>query len=132
MSSGNDNVIGGLRKQRKRRQPLERRTPNEPPAMPVVRSVPARSENNAKASNQTPSTTKEPLQVPNDDRPTNYAVRVRWTLDDLASRRLGELRARGVKSSKVELTELLLWELDSSSAAELEERLARFRRYAPR
>jgi hypothetical protein len=62
----------------------------------------------------------------------NFAVRIRRPFDDLLSRRIGELRAAGVRSSKVELTEMLLAELTLTTATELETRLAAFRRQAPR
>jgi hypothetical protein len=67
------------------------------------------------------------------DEPTvNFAVRIRRPFDELLSRRIGELRARGVRSSKVELTEMLLAELAAAKPADLERRLAIYRRQAPR
>jgi hypothetical protein len=67
------------------------------------------------------------------DEPTvNFAVRIRRPFDELLSIRIGELRARGVRSSKVELTEMLLAELAPAKPADLERRLAIFRRQAPR
>jgi secreted protein with Ig-like and vWFA domain len=84
------------------------------------------------APGRTATREQQPLLVPLDDPTTNYAVRVRRTLDELLSRRLGQLRVDGVRSSKVELTELLLWELAEVTPEALEERLSRFRRAAPR
>jgi hypothetical protein len=139
MSDDNNEVIEGMRAKRTQRKPPTRRTLETPAVKPTV-STGAQHDNSpkseTKSSEQMPATqtTTEvgPLQVPFDDPPTNWAVRVRRTLDELTSQRLGELRARGVKSSKVELTELLLWELDDSTAHDLEKRLAHFRRNAPR
>lgn len=73
-----------------------------------------------------------PLAASPDDPTVNFAVRVRRPFDELLSRRIGELRAGGVRSSKVELTEMLLAELALASAHDLERRLAVFRRHAPR
>jgi hypothetical protein len=67
------------------------------------------------------------------DEPTaNYAVRVRRTLDDLVAWRLAELRRRGTRTSKVELTEMLLWELADADSEDIVARLGRFRSHAPR
>jgi hypothetical protein len=58
------------------------------------------------------------------DQPTaNYAVRVRRTLDELVAWRLAELRRNGIRCSKVELTEMLLWEIADIDVAELSARL---------
>jgi hypothetical protein len=73
-----------------------------------------------------------PLAASPDDPTVNFAVRVRRPFDELLSRRIGELRAGGVRSSKVELTEMLLAELALATADDLESRLAVFRRHAPR
>ena len=73
-----------------------------------------------------------PLAASPDEPTVNFAVRIRRPFDELLSRRIGELRARGVRSSKVELTEMLLAELAPAKPADLERRLAIFRRQAPR
>ena len=73
-----------------------------------------------------------PLGASPDEPTVNFAVRIRRPFDELLSRRIGELRARGVRSSKVELTEMLLAELAPAKPADLERRLAIFRRQAPR
>ncbi len=73
-----------------------------------------------------------PLAASPDDPTVNFAVRVRRPFDELLSRRIGELRAGGVRSSKVELTEMLLAELALATAHDLESRLTVFRRHAPR
>jgi hypothetical protein len=72
------------------------------------------------------------LRLSPDEAITNYAVRVRRSLDDLVAWRLAELRRQGVRTTKVELTEMLLWELGSVAPADLQQRLASFRQHAPR
>jgi hypothetical protein len=57
---------------------------------------------------------------------------VRRSLDDLVAWRLAELRRHGARASKVELTEMLLWELADADSDDLAARLERFRGYAPR
>jgi len=157
MSANDDSsVISGLRASRARRQPPTRRIVpgavappqvTEPPATgaptaaTVTRPSPATDHPPAEVrpapapAPPVPALARRPpsaLTVPAEDPTTNYAVRVRRTLDELLSQRLGELRARGTRSSKVEVTELLLWELARSTPAQLDERLAEFRRHAPR
>jgi hypothetical protein len=72
------------------------------------------------------------VSVGRDEPIANYAVRVRRSLDDLAAWRLAELRRHGVRTSKVELTEMLLWELAHADLEELNQRVAAFRSHAPR
>lgn len=143
--SNDSSVISGLRETRARRQPPTRRTvpgavaapqvsdPPPPPADPPTVDPPAAAAAPAAPApaRPTPPRTRA-LTIALDDPTTNYAVRVRRTLDDLLSQRLGELRARGTRSSKVEVTELLLWELANTTPAQLDARLAEFRRHAPR
>jgi hypothetical protein len=81
---------------------------------------------------QAPGPVEEPLRLAADEPIVNYAVRVRRSLDDLVAWRLAELRRQGVRTTKVELTELLLWELSAAPAEDLARRLAEFRRHAPR
>ncbi len=73
-----------------------------------------------------------PLAASPDEPTVNFAVRVRRSFDELLSIRLGELRARGVRSSKVEITEMLLAELATTDVGDIEQRLSIFRRSAPR
>jgi hypothetical protein len=74
----------------------------------------------------------DPLRLPADEPLANYAVRVRRTLDDIVAWRLAQLRRRGTRTSKVELTELLLWELAQADVDDITQRLACFRQHAPR
>ncbi len=67
-----------------------------------------------------------------DEPVTNLAVRVRRSLDDRLSDILYALRKDGVRSSKVELIEMLLWELPPDASESLRGRLAAFRAAAPR
>jgi hypothetical protein len=60
------------------------------------------------------------------------AVRVRRSLDRRLDDLAYELRRSGVRSSKAELVELLLWELPPTVTPELAARLARFRSVAAR
>jgi hypothetical protein len=66
--------------------------------------------------------------------PVNLAIRVRRPLDDRLADLIHTLRGRGVRTSKVELIEMLLWELPepATGADDLMERLGRFRTKAPR
>jgi hypothetical protein len=73
-----------------------------------------------------------PIELQPDEPIANFAVRVRRSLDDLVAWRLAELRRQGVRTTKVELTEMLLWELAGSDLEDLKQRLAAFRRHAPR
>jgi len=62
----------------------------------------------------------------------NLAIRVRKPLDDRLAELIHALRRAGVRTSKVELIEMLLWELPEDDPAGARERLRRFRAFAPR
>lgn len=62
----------------------------------------------------------------------NLAVRVRRPLDRLLGRLVHELQDAGIRTSKAELVELLLWELPEEPTPALRARLAAFRQDAPR
>lgn len=67
------------------------------------------------------------------DEPTaGLMVRVRRSLDDRLTDLLHELRKEGIRSSKVELIEMLLWELPAAPHTTFRERLRVFRRKASR
>ena len=97
-----------------------------PPATPVRRTPPRR----ATSSEAVPGASRRPRVEPGDP-PVNLAIRVRRPLDEHLVDLLHELRKAGVRSSKVELIEMLLWELPADTAA-VRTRLAEFRRAAPR
>jgi hypothetical protein len=62
----------------------------------------------------------------------NLAIRVRRPLDDRLADLIHALRQAGVRTSKVEMIELLLWELPARPGEDLRARLAAFRAAAPR
>jgi hypothetical protein len=64
--------------------------------------------------------------------PVNLAIRVRRPLDDRLAEVIHGLRRQGVRTSKVELIEMLLWEMPADADAALLERLRLFRDWAPR
>jgi len=64
--------------------------------------------------------------------PVNLAIRVRKPLDDRLAEVIHQLRGDGVRTSKVELIEMLLWEMPDDAPAALRERVKRFRDWAPR
>jgi hypothetical protein len=88
----------------------------------------------ASSSQATAGERSQRLRLDPDEPSANYAVRVRVrrTLDDLVAWRLAELRRNGIRCSKVELTEMLLWEIADIDVAELSARLRTFRGHASR
>ena len=72
------------------------------------------------------------LRLEPDLPPVNLAIRVRKPLDDRLADLIHELRGAGVRTSKVELIEMLLWELPEDQLPALRERLRQFRDWAPR
>jgi len=79
-----------------------------------------------------PTPAPEPLRLAPDLPPVNLAIRVRKPLDDRLAELIHALRRDGVRTSKVELIEMLLWELPEGSPEAVRERLRRFRDCAPR
>ena len=73
-----------------------------------------------------------PARLAADLPPANLAIRVRKPLDDRLAELIHALRRQGVRTSKVELIEMLLWELPEDDPAGARERLRRFRAFAPR
>ena len=64
--------------------------------------------------------------------PVNLAIRVRKPLDDALADAIHALRRDGVRTSKVELIEMLLWESAGAGPEAVRERLRVFREWAPR
>ena len=64
--------------------------------------------------------------------PVNLAIRVRKPLDDHLADTIHALRGQGVRTSKVELIEMLLWESAGAEAGAVRARLRVFRQWAPR
>ena len=73
-----------------------------------------------------------PERLAADLPPANLAIRVRRPLDERLGALIHGLRQEGVRTSKVELVEMLLWELPDDDLEGARARLARFRRWAPR
>ena len=73
-----------------------------------------------------------PLRLGADLPPVNLAIRVRKPLDDRLADVIHQLRQDGVRTSKVELIEMLLWEMPEGQTPALRERLRHFRDWAPR
>lgn len=74
----------------------------------------------------------DPVRLSPGAPPVNLAIRVRRPLDDRLAEMIHQLRRAGVRTSKVELIELLLWEMPDDDVAAVRARLARFREWAPR
>ena len=133
------------------RERLERRPRTIPPSRhPRPDDPPARDETQAEPSPTPPTTSAEstvrpepqPAAAPGalDAHPNttpgeplaNLAIRPRRSLDNRLGDLVHALRREGVRTSKVELVELLLWELPAGPTSQLRARLASFRRQAPR
>ena len=104
-------------------------TPLPAAVAPPVRPAPAPAPRRAARAPQPPQAT--PARLAADLPPANLAIRVRKPLDDRLAELIHALRRDGVRTSKVELIEMLLWELPDDPVA-ARERLRRFRGYAPR
>jgi hypothetical protein len=127
---GGDGAAGPRRPTAKRAK--QETEPTAKRSAPVDEAAAASPSRLAPVPDSSSEQTVPPMRLSPDDPITNYAVRVRRSLDDLVAWRLAELRRQGVRTTKVELTEMLLWELSPATAQDLEQRLVEFRRYAPR
>lgn len=120
---------------RGRRVPPTPRTPGPPAGDAVPATAPAEPTSTPAATLRRPPrsrTVAAPvLRVPADAPPVNLAIRVRRPLDDHLTDVVHTLRRGGVRSSKVEVVEMLLWEL-AAAPGEVTERLKAFRAAAPR
>jgi hypothetical protein len=74
----------------------------------------------------------DPVRLAADLPPANLAIRVRRPLDERLADLIHALRRDGVRTSKVEMIEMLLWELPEEDHQAVRERLRRFRDWAPR
>jgi hypothetical protein len=124
----------GIDLMRRRMERASRRTP-PPRRAPQAAEAPA-AVGGAPEAPARPSATRRPAPAPvrlaPDLPPANLAIRVRKPLDDRLVDLIHALRRQGVRTSKVELIEMLLWELPADDAVGARERLARFRAHAPR
>jgi hypothetical protein len=119
-----------------RARAAEARAPAAPSAAPASEASAPRPDPPAGASPAgrrpaRPSAPARPRLAP-DLPPVNLAIRVRKPLDDQLADLIHELRRDGVRTSKVELIEMLLWEQSGTSARAVRERLGAFRDAAPR
>lgn len=94
---------------------------------PEARATPARA---TRAEGPAPAAGR--LRLAPDLPPVNLAIRVRKPLDDGLADAIHAFRRDGVRTSKVELIEMLLWESSGASREALRERLRVFREWAPR
>lgn len=101
-----------------------------PPPATAAPAPPAPAPEEAPATPRNRPAKRRDVVLTADDPLVNLAIRVRRPLDEHLVELLHRLRKDGVRSSKVELVELLLWELPADEAA-LRRRLAEFRRAAP-
>jgi hypothetical protein len=76
---------------------------------------------------QTQAQRRPDPDIAGEELTSNLAVRVRRSLDRRLDTLLHELKMSGTKSSKVEIIELLLWELPASADDHLRHRLREFR-----
>lgn len=112
----------------------------DPPAQPTPAAtpVPAPRPKRARAATvgETPAaaspTTAGHVRLAADLPPVNLAIRVRKPLDDGLADAIHALRRDGVRTSKVELIEMLLWESAGATPEAIRERLRVFREWAPR
>jgi hypothetical protein len=129
--------------ERASRQPPPPRRAGEPPttaATPPAGGATAKGAPTKKAPavpSPAPSAAAHPatptrLRLAADVAPVNLAIRVRRPLDDRLADTIHGLRGQGVRTSKVELIEMLLWELPEDRLTEVRERLRQFRDWAPR
>jgi len=102
----------------------------EPEAAPAPPPPPAAPRPSGRAPRRT--RVPEPLRLAADLPPVNLAIRVRRPLDDRLADLIHDLRRAGVRTSKVELIEMLLWELPEGEREGVRDRLRRFREWAPR
>lgn len=120
-----------------RRVSAEPADPSKAPASPPAAAegetaVPSPPTPTAARRARTRRTAPARLRLGADVAPVNLAIRVRRPLDDRLADIIHGLRGQGVRTSKVELIEMLLWELPEDELAQVRERLRQFRDWAPR
>ncbi|MGD9571764.1 MAG: hypothetical protein AB7V62_07780 [Thermoleophilia bacterium] len=106
----------------------------EPAAEPTPAATTAPRPKRARAAKvgETPTAASAHVRLAADLPPVNLAIRVRKPLDDGLADAIHALRRDGVRTSKVELIEMLLWESAGATPEALRERLRVFREWAPR
>jgi hypothetical protein len=104
-----------------------------PAPPPPATAEPSRASALAPAAPRTPRRAQpDPVRLAADLPPANLAIRVRRPLDERLADLIHALRRDGVRTSKVEMIEMLLWELPEEDHPAVRERLRRFREWAPR
>ncbi len=107
-------------------------SPETPAAAPAVAPAPAPRPKRPRAKGAGETTPSARVRLAPDLPPVNLAIRVRKPLDDGLADAIHALRGAGVRTSKVELIEMLLWESAGATPEALRERLRVFREWAPR
>lgn len=126
----------GIELMRTRMARAQRVPPPPRAAQPEAEPAPVTSPPNTPAApprraTTTPTPPVRRVRLGADEGLVNLSIRVRRPLDEHLVEALHRLRRAGVRSSKVELIELLLWDLPADPAT-LRARLAEFRQAAPR
>jgi 3-oxoacyl-ACP reductase-like protein len=99
---------------------------------PAPAPVPASARAAAPKRARTAAAGEGRVRLAPDLPPVNLAIRVRKPLDDALADTIHALRGAGVRTSKVELIEMLLWESAGAAPEAVRERLRTFREWAPR
>lgn len=129
-----------------RQAPPSRHPRAEPTAPPAPEEALAQAPAAPAAAEPAPSAAPAPARAARRSRPVgergprlapdlppvNLAIRVRKPLDDHLADTIHALRGQGVRTSKVELIEMLLWESAGADADAVRARLRVFREWAPR
>ncbi len=140
--------LGALRERLERRPraipPSRHPRPDHPPGTEDTQADPAPEAPTASDEAPTRPARPQPQPAPVAEVPhahpattpgeplANLAIRPRRSLDNRLGDLVHALRREGIRTSKVELVELLLWELPAEPTGQLRARLASFRRQAPR
>jgi hypothetical protein len=116
--------------------PAGEETGPPPPAATAAEPAPPATAAPPRTVAATPSPRRrgrpDPVRLAADLPPANLAIRVRRPLDERLADLIHALRRDGVRTSKVEMIEMLLWELPEEDHQAVRERLRRFREWAPR
>jgi hypothetical protein len=120
-----------------RQPPTSRRPRSAEPAeaaqAPVAEAVPSPAPPPRPKRTRTASAVGQGrVRLAPDLPPVNLAIRVRKPLDDALADTIHALRGAGVRTSKVEVIEMLLWESAGAAPEAVRERLRTFREWAPR
>ncbi len=99
---------------------------NQPSVAPAPDTRPVQEDGSA-STRQTQAERPYDPDIAGEELTSNLAVRVRRSLDRRLDTLLHELKMSGTKSSKVEIVELLLWELPMTVDEDLRRRLREFR-----